>query len=338
MSLGKLLRRGASGGRAVACVLVLVASLAPAASAQAGGGSRSSSSSETLSVVVRLVNVFFSVRDDSGTHVPGLTQADITVLEDSKPQQIRYFSSDPAGLTLALMIDTSPSQQRVLPDERRVGKEFLQRVIQPEDSALVASFDGNVRIVQEFTSDRQRLQKAMDEIKVPDPAPGLTDPHAGRGKVRGTIVRDAVHMIAEQKFAAKHGRKALVILTDGEDFGSQLDIQDAIRAAHLADVICYVLLVSDSRYYSRIGWVEQRKGMHEMQQLAKQTGGRLIAVGRKEKNLDKAFEAIAAELRHHYSFGYVSSNRVLDGRFRRLTVRDRKGHQVQVRAGYYALP
>ena len=293
----------------------------------------------TVSINVRVVDIYFTVRDRRGQFIPNLPQSEFTALENNVPQNISYFSAEPsAGLTLGLLVDTSPSQSKVLAYQQRVGKAYLRDVLLPKDSALIATVDSSVRIVQDLTHEKPQLERAIDSLKVGDPTPGLRDQHAGNAQIRGTIVRDAIHIISEQRFAHEHGRKALIVLTDGEDFGSQLDIAQAIRAAQLADVICYVLLMADPHYYYSIGYNESLKGEGEMKKLASQTGGKLIKVGAKIERLQAAFDLIANELRHHYSIGYAATDKSLDGSFRRLAIKTKHGYKIQVRDGYYALP
>ena len=310
-------------------------------SAQQSGvpGTAAASSPETVSIVVRVVNVFFNVRDHRRQFVANLAKDEFTVVEDRVPQKISYYSAEPnADLIVGLLIDNSPSQRKVLGYEQQVGDAFLRKVLEPRDTALVATVDSNVHLIQEFTHEQGKLEQALGKVKVGDETPGIKDAHAGAGQRRGTIIRDAVHMLAEQRFAAVQGRKALIVLTDGEDFGSQLDIKQAIKAAQMADMICYVLLVADPHYYYSIGYNDALKGEKEMKMLTQETGGKLVKVGAKIERLQAAFDLIATELRHHYSIGYVSSNKALDGSFRKLTIRTKHDYKIQVRQGYYATP
>jgi VWFA-related protein len=121
------------------------------------------------------------------------------------------------------------------------------------------------------------------------------------------------------------GRKAMVVLTDGDDVGSKLRLKDAIEAAQKADVVAYVLLITDPMYPSNYG---------DMSKLAEQTGGRIITVRGPDK-LDKAFAEIAAELRSQYSLGFTPTNTANDGKFRRLEVKSKDGYKIQARKGYY---
>ncbi len=126
------------------------------------------------------------------------------------------------------------------------------------------------------------------------------------GSQRGTVLYDAVYLSAHDMLAKEVGRKAMILLTDGEDEGSQLKIQDAIEAAQKADAIVYVLLCADRGFYGsfQVGY----SGESEMRKLTEATGGRVINVGNKFDKLREAFDQIAAELRSQYNLGYTPTN------------------------------
>jgi VWFA-related protein len=149
-------------------------------------------------------------------------------------------------------------------------------------------------------------------------------PTAG-GSNKGTLLFDAVYLAADEVLSRQVGRKAMIILTDGDDVGSKLRLKDSIEAAQRADTVAYVLLITDPMYPSNYG---------DMSKLTEQTGGRIITVSRPDK-LDKAFAEIAAELRSQYLLGFSSTNPVNDGKFRKLEVKSKDGYKVQARKGYY---
>jgi VWFA-related protein len=125
----------------------------------------------------------------------------------------------------------------------------------------------------------------------------------------------------------------MIILTDGQDEGSQLKIKDAIEAAQKADAICYVLLIADRGFYGFGGYAGDR----EMKKLSEETGGRVIDVGNKIDKLRQAFDQISTELRSQYNIGYTPTNSALDGSFRRVEIRSKNGYKIQSRSGYFAL-
>jgi VWFA-related protein len=148
----------------------------------------------------------------------------------------------------------------------------------------------------------------------------------------GTVLYDAVYLAAEEKLRNEVGRKAMIILTDGEDEGSKLKIRDAIEAAQKADTIVYVLLIADRGFYGGFGY----SGDSAMKKICEETGGRMIVVGNNDKKLKEGFDQIAAEMRSQYNIGYTPTNRVLDGSFRKLELKTKEGYKIQTRAGYYA--
>jgi VWFA-related protein len=166
-----------------------------------------------------------------------------------------------------------------------------------------------------------------------------TLPGAGGGPVptaatAGTVLYDAVYLSAHDMLAKEVGRKAMILLTDGEDEGSRLKVKDAIEAAQKADSIVYVLLCADRGFYGMQGGFYSGEG--EMRKLTEQTGGRVINVGNKFDKLRDAFDQIAAELRSQYNIGYTPSNTKLDGSYRKLEIKNKQNYKIQARAGYYA--
>ena len=150
----------------------------------------------------------------------------------------------------------------------------------------------------------------------------------------GTMLYDAVYLSAHDMLAKEVGRKAMILLTDGEDEGSQYKIKDAIEAAQRADAIIYVLLCADRGMYFSSGM--SYSGESEMRKLTEATGGRVINVGNKFDKLREAFDQISAELRSQYNLGYTSTNTKLDGGYRKLEIKNKQNYKIQARAGYYA--
>jgi VWFA-related protein len=146
------------------------------------------------------------------------------------------------------------------------------------------------------------------------------------------LLYDAVYLSAHDMLSKEVGRKAMVLLTDGQDEGSKLKIQDAIEASQKADSIVYVLLCADRGFYGGIGY----SGESEMRKLTEQTGGRVINVGHNFDKLRDAFDQIAAELRSQYNIGYTSTNPKMDGTYRKLEIKSKQNYKIQSRAGYYA--
>jgi VWFA-related protein len=318
-------------------LLSLCARFAMAQNAAAG----QDQSMETFKVNVNVVQLFFNVKDKHSALIPSLTKNDFEVYEDGKPQTIKYFAAESnLPLTLGMLIDSSGSQQRVLEMEKEVGSAFLKDILRPKDMAFVISFDVNVDLLQDFTNSTRDLSAALYKAKINTGGGGSSLPGLGGGPVptanpKGTLLYDAVYLASHDELSHEVGRKAMIILTDGEDQGSQLNVKDAIEAAQKSDSIVYVLLIADRGFYGFGGY----SGDSAMKKLAGETGGRVIEVGNKMEKLKSAFDQIAQELRSQYNIGYTPTNAKLDGSFRRVEVRTKdKGYKVQSRNGYYAMP
>ena len=298
----------------------------------------------TLKLSVSLVDVVFTVKDKSGSLVPHLGKNDCTISEDKVPQTLKNFAAEShLPLTLGILLDTSGSQQRVLSLEQDVGSQFLERVLEKKDEAFLLSFDVDVDLLQDYTNNARQLSRAMSHAEINtaggNGAGGI--PGAGGGTIptigapKGTVLYDAVYLAANQKMSQETGRKAMILLTDGEDEGSRVKINEAIAAAQKSNVIVYTILIADRGFYGGFGY----SGYSAMKKLTEETGGRLIDVGNNGKKLEAAFQQIEDELRTEYVATYMSTNTKLDGGFRKLSVECRgDGMKVQVRKGYFAIP
>ncbi len=272
----------------------------------------------SVKVNVNVVQLFFNVKDKKGGLIPNLTKNDFQVSEDGKPQTIKYFAAESnLPLTLGILIDASGSQQRVLDMEKEVD------------------------LLQDFTSSVHSLKTALNTAKINTGGGAGTIPGLGGGPVpsstipRGTLLYDAIYLAAHDELAQQVGRKAMIILTDGEDQGSQLKIQDAVEAAQKSDSIVYVLLCADRGFYGFGGY----SGEGQMKKLTQETGGRVIEVGNKMDKLKQAFDQVAQELRSQYNVGYTPTNAALDGTFRKVEIHaNSKDYKIQARTGYYATP
>lgn len=300
--------------------------------------------SATFQTGVEIVQLFFNVKDKRGALIPSLTKDNFDVFEDGKPQTIKYFKAESdLPLTLGILIDASGSQKRVLDMEKEVGGSFLETILRPNDVAAVFSFDVDVNLLQDFTGSVSRLRHALNDVKINSGTGACANlPGLGGGPIpcpstgpRGTVLYDAVYVASNDAFAQEVGRKAMILLTDGQDMGSRLKIRDAIEAAQKADTICYVLLIADRGVYGFGGY----GGDSDMKKLTAATGGRVIEVGDKYEKLKDAFNQISQELRSQYNLGYTPTNPNRDGSFRKVEIKPKQGdYKIQARAGYYAMP
>jgi VWFA-related protein len=281
---------------------------------------------------VNLVNLFVTVRDKSKHIVTDLKQEDFKVLEDNQPQQIAFFSKEVTlPITLALLLDTSGSEQYMLPSIQDAGGRFVERVLRKGDEALVMSFDSDVDLLSDFTDDRGQIDRAIRKARINVPSAGSIGNNPGpigSRQITGTALYDAIYLACNEKLNTEAGRKAIVIVTDAQDEGSKVRLEEAIEAAQRTDTVVHILLVADPHFGGGNGGVAHK--------ITDETGGRTIAVN-SEKHLGEAFDQISEELRSQYTLGYYPTNTAHDGRFRKIKV-DMANHDLKVlaRKGYYA--
>ena len=316
---------------------------------------------DVLKVKTEVVNVVAVVRDRKEKLIADLGRTDFEILEDGVPQEVRYFSRETdISLTLGLLMDTSGSVQNVLDFEKEQAKAFFRRVMRPKDMAFVISFDIDVLLLKDFTGEVEELARAIDSAVIntggalqplgrmpggrrrggfpfpgpfPGPSPAPTPGPIPSGPPRGTLLYDAVFLAATEQMANEVGRKVLILLSDGEDQGSQTELAQAIESVHKADTVTYSLPVTDTRFYSRL--YSGYRGGRVLKKISRETGGRVVRVGRVDK-IAKAFNEIAEELRSQYSLGYTPSRETKKSGFRKIQVRVRgKNYKVQARRGYY---
>ena len=191
---------------------------------------------------------------------------------------------------------------------------------------MVMTFDTDVDLLADFTDDRGVLNRAINRAQINVPVGGVIVqgplPTSGTG---GTNFYDAVYLAAHDKLSDEAGRKAIVVLTDAEDTGSKLKLQDAIEAAQRTDTVVHILLVAADGGDQSVA-----------KRLTDDTGGRMIIV-RSERNLEQAFDEISEELRSQYTIGYTPTNKKHDGSYRKIKVEMKnKDYSVLTRRGYYA--
>jgi VWFA-related protein len=297
-------------------------------------------------VNVNLVDLFFTVKDKNGNLVAHLNQQNCTVEENKEPQTLKSFVAETnQPLTLGILLDTSGSQYRLLPMEQEAAGQFIRQVLRAKDEAFLVSFDVNVDLLQDYTNSPGLLTHALNKAQINTAGgngsgiPGLGGgPVPTVGDPKGTLLYDAIDLAARDKMNQETGRKAMIILTDGEDEGSRAKIGDAIAAANRNNVIVYVILLADRAMYWSQG--EGYYGYGPAKRIADETGGRLIDVGNNGNKLDAAFQQIQDELRTQYVASYTPSNTKADGTFRKVAVNCHgdQGQELktQVRKGYYA--
>ncbi len=283
----------------------------------------------TFSTEVKVVSVLATVRTKSGQLVTDLGKDDFALTENKRPQEIKYFSRESdLPLTIGLLVDTSLSQTKVLEAERSASFDFVDQVLREgKDKVFVTQFDMAVMMRQQPTSSRRDLEQSLPYVDTPS----KSDLQAQRGG--GTLLFDAVVKASREIMSGLGNRKALIILSDGGDNGSDETLESAVEAAQRADTLIYSILYADSSYYGGFGSGE---GKTAMQRLAKETGGSFFEVSKK-LNIHQIYSIIEQELRSQYDLGFVSDQPVRISEFRtiQLTTK-RKDLTIESRDRYWA--
>jgi VWFA-related protein len=331
-----------------------------------------------FSVDVEVVNVFVTVRDKKGAIVKDLTREEFTLSEDGRPQAIQYFSRESdLPLTIGLVVDTTPSESNMLEEERSASRVFLNNMLRPEkDTAFLIQYGNEIELLQDVTSSREKLEKALNllqrhSLERNNRGRGRSMPQQPTGRRResdpyATVLADAVFLASGEIMGLQEGRKALIILGDGDHVGDRME--EAITAAQKADTLIYAIRIYDKDFGAggrgsgrpgepgrfppgggpggRIpgggggggpfpgGGRERSDGKENLQTLSRRTGGAYFEVSKKE-TLEKIYSQIEEELRSQYSLGYTPEANARDG-YRRIEVGiKRKDTIVHGRDGYY---
>lgn len=278
-------------------------------------------SSQTYRVSVDLVNIFCSVWDKkTNSFVTNLTQDAFTIYEDYRKQEIKNFIRETnLPLTLAFLIDTSESVAPKLKFEQEAAIAFFQSILREKDRGLLVEFNSGVDLLQDFTSDPNKLAKQIQSLRA-----------AG-----GTALYDAIYDICDEKLIRETGRKAIIILSDGQDQSSKITFEQAYEMALRAEATIYGISISQGGFFG-VGGSYEGEGDRILKQLAEETGGRTFFPFKVE-DLDDSFRQINQELRSQYNIGYISNSARRDGGYRKIEIRlQEKGLDLNYRKGYFA--
>jgi VWFA-related protein len=281
----------------------------------------------TFSVDVRLVNVAFSVRDATGAFVSGLKREDFDIFEDGLRQEIGHFSRDQdTPLSLGLIVDRSSKQNQLEGRNAAAAIDFLQRLLRPQDKALLVFFDNRLRLLHDFTSEATPLEIALVQSRGTFDSSLPLGPSEARG--RGAATCDVVYWTTKEKFENLTGRKALVVIGGGEDSSSKRSVLETATELQSADVVLYGLNYGANSHSSSAR-------ANAMNTLCEQSGGTEFHVTL--ETLGNAFDKMETELRSLYSLAYSPSAAGQPGQFHRIEIRaKRNGLTVHSRPGYYA--
>jgi Ca-activated chloride channel homolog len=278
---------------------------------------------EVVRVETDLTNILFTAVDKQKRFVTSLRQDDIRILEDGQPQDIFTFQQQvDLPLSLAILIDTSASQERTLPDEKAAAQSFIDAVIRPaKDEAAVVSFTGEATLEQGLTGNVSRVRRAIDKVEFVPPSGYVgggvvvgTPPISGSSLAGSTALWDAVWITSDEVLteASDKTRRAIILVTDGVDTSSQKKMHEAVDRAVKADVIVFAIGIGDSYQYRGVDEGSLRK-------VAERTGGHAY-FPRDEDDLRAAFAQIQRELREQYLVAYSPTNKNKDGSFRKVQI------------------
>jgi Ca-activated chloride channel homolog len=268
---------------------------------------------------VNLVNIPCSVLDkNTNAFVTTLTRGDFSIYEDNQKQEIRNFARESNfPLTIAMLVDTSASVAPKLKFEQEAATNFFQSILREKDRAMLVEFDSGVTLLQDFTSDPNKMAKQIAKLQA-----------AG-----GTALYDAIYTACDEKLIRESGRKAIIILSDGEDRSSDHTLKQAMEMALRAEATIFAISVSKGGFF---GVGDSQEGDSVLKDMTQETGGKIFFPFKVE-DLDAAFRQINQELRSQYNLGYVSSNLRRDGKYRKIEIRvQEKGFKLNYRKGYYA--
>jgi VWFA-related protein len=271
-----------------------------------------------ITLDVNRVNMLFTVSDKKGRFVTDLKKEDFEILEEKKPQQIMEFVSESdLPLRLAVLVDTSNSIRERFKFQQEAAIEFINSVVRPQDRAVVVSFDSGPELISDLTADTTKLAQAVRSLR-----PG-----------GGTSFYDAIYYACHDKLQQDQPRhkfrRALIVLSDGDDNNSRYSRDQALEMAQKADVVIYAISTNNSG--------AEKDGDKVLKYFTKETGG-LVFFPFKVQDLSQSFENIANELRHQYNLLYRPEPAKTDGLFHPVGIRvkNRKDLIVRARKGYYA--
>jgi Ca-activated chloride channel homolog len=293
---------------------------APAPKTSADPQTQKNNGDQTFRVNVNLVNVLCSVFDKStNSFVTNLTREDFKLYENNQAQEIQNFVRETnLPLTIAMLVDTSGSVAPKLRFEQEAAINFFQSILREKDLAMLVQFDSGVNMLQDFTNDPNKLATQVLKLKA-----------AG-----GTALYDAIYRVCDEKMIRVTGRKAIVILSDGDDGSSSISLSQATEIALRAETIIFAISVNKGGLFGVGG--EEKEGDSVLKGLTQETGGRIFFPFNVDE-LDDNFRQINQELRSQYNIGFLSTNPARDGSYRKLEIKvPERGLKLNYRKGYYA--
>ncbi|MEA2175613.1 MAG: Ca-activated chloride channel [Blastocatellia bacterium] len=286
--------------------------------------------SDVERITIRRVLLPITVLDKKGQLVTGLTASDFQIFEDKTPQDIDSFTGaqESPPLNVGVLMDTSPSTAGKIKFEQESAMNFIQTVIKPrKDRVAFVTFDDEIKLRQDFTDRLDQLDKAVSSVKKPG---------------KQTALYDAIYQICDEKMRSAQGRRALVIITDGDDTYSRATLRDAIDIAQRTETTIFAISTK-AGFAGTVPGVEagtvQDTGDKDLVKLCEETGGQAFFTG-DMLALERSFNKINKELHTQYIVTYKPKNAQYDGSYRRIEVRlagEHGGMKVRTRHGYSAV-
>jgi Ca-activated chloride channel family protein len=277
----------------------------------------------TFGAGIEIINLSLSVTDARNNFVTDLGEKDFAVFEDGIRQELSLFTHENLPISMVIMIDCSASMEEKMKTAQSAATRFI-KTLRPQDLAQIVGFNDRSTTLQPFTNDQGKLEAAIRKTE----ASGPTALHNSLYIALKDLMRD--------KKAAELRRRAIVLLSDGEDTASLVTDEQVLDLARKSEINIYAISLRPNRPQER-----ERQAFSQaeflLSSLARDTGGRAYFPNSLSE-LDAVYDRIAEELRTLYSVGYVSSNTRRDGKWRRIVVRvpDREGLTVRHKLGYYA--
>jgi Ca-activated chloride channel family protein len=271
---------------------------------------------------IEVINLNVSITDPRGQYVTGLKKEDFAVFEDGVRQELSIFASEDLPISMVIMLDTSASMDEKLAAARAAGKRFV-RTLRPQDDAQVMQFNDRALVLQDFTADHGALEGAFDRTEASGP----------------TALHNALYValkdLAQQKAGGQLRRRAIVLLSDGEDTASLVSDEQVLELARKTEINIYAISLRPRNVPER-NRLKFSQAAHLLSALTQDTGGQ-AHFPNSISELDAVYDRIADELRTQYSLGYVSSNKRTDGKWRRIVVRvpARADLSVRHKLGYF---
>jgi VWFA-related protein len=262
-----------------------------------------------------IVTIPLTVSDAKGHNVPGLKKENFSIFQNGEEQDIELFLNEEAPMNVAILLDTSFSTREVLDDIQDAARDFI-KILRPEDKALIVSFDNRTRFLSGLTSDRKTLSRAIEQARITE--------------TNGSDMPDAISSVVNNHFAVLKGRKAIIVLTDGQVSGRVHTAQQTLETMQKADVILYPIIFSKNGSRSSRFRPNQSQQFGILKILTEETAGRFYE--KEAAKLKEAFQSIAGDLKNQYLLGFYPQNSETGKSLGHIRVAvDRKGYAVRAK-------